>query len=219
MTRGQGDQHGEAKPLLATAAGQWDVARPREFPGMRPNFIPMKGSALLLALALLPLAARSESVDVGLLGSASVTPPKDWTMTSQKEEDSGVAITLTAPAGTNANLIINLTGVPKEEPVTREMVRDAVLTISDKFVDESVEKRKDLRDLKIEGYGYYCVFTDASLVGKPSKKDEFKVVGVGAAHLTDGLMATIGISCDDEKGPEFAAMLEAVATVSFTPKK
>jgi hypothetical protein len=169
---------------------------------------------------MLPAAARAETVDLGLQGSFSITPPKDWTMTTQKEEDSGVAVTLTPPAGVNANVILNLTFVPKEEPVTKEMVKDAVLALADKFVDQSVEKKKDLREFTVsQGYGYYCLFTDASLVGQPPKKDAFKVVAVGALHLTDDLMATIGISCDDDKGPDLEAALAAIGSAKYTSHK
>jgi hypothetical protein len=180
----------------------------------------MKRCTFLLALLFLPAAARSDTVDMGAAGSFSITPPKDWTVTIQKEEDSGVAVTLAPPASVNASLIVNLTLVPKDQPVTKEIVQDAVLSLADKFVDESVEKKKTLREFTVsEGYGYYCVFTDASLVGQPPKKDVFKVVGVGAIHMTDELMATVGISCDDEKGPDFAAILASVATARFAPRK
>jgi hypothetical protein len=178
----------------------------------------MKRCTLLLAL-LLATVARAETVDLGPAGSFSITPPKDWTVSIQKEQDSGVAVTLSPPATVNANLIVNLTFVPKDQPVTKEMLQEAVLSLADKFVDESVEKKKTLRDLTVaQGFGFYCVFTDASLVGQPPKKDVFKVVGVGAIHLTDDAMATIGFACDDEKGPDITAILGAVATAKFTPR-
>jgi hypothetical protein len=179
----------------------------------------MKRCTLVLAL-LLAAIARADTIDLGPAGGFSITPPKDWTVTSQKEEDSGVAVTLAPPAAVNANLIVNLTFVPKEQPVTKEILQDAVLQLADKFVDASVEKKKTLRDFTVaQGYGSYCVFTDASQVGQPTKKDVFKVVGVGAIHLTDDLMATVGFACDDEKGQDIAAILGAVATARFTPKK
>jgi hypothetical protein len=174
----------------------------------------------LAALLLTAAVARSETFDVGVRGTYTITPPKGWTVTSQAEEDSGIALTLTAPAAVNASGIINLTFVPKEEPVSKEQLKEAVLALGDKFVDQSVEKKKDLRDFSVgQGFGYYCVFTDASLVGQPPKKDSFKVVAVGIVHVNDDLLATVGISCDDEKGPDFAAVMAAVSTASFSPKK
>ena len=104
--------------------------------------------------------------------------------------------------------------------MTRDQVKEAVLALGDKFAEQSVEKKKELREFSTgQGYGYYCVFTDASLVGQPPKKDSFKVVAVGIIHVSDDLLATVGISCDDEKGPDFAAVMAALSSASFSPKK
>ncbi|HEY5226911.1 MAG TPA: hypothetical protein VIJ19_00150 [Opitutaceae bacterium] len=180
----------------------------------------MKRLTFLTALLLTAAAGRAETFEVGLRGTYTVSAPKDWTITSQAEEDSGLALTMTAPASVNASGIINLTFVPKDEPVTKEQVKDAVLALGQKFADQSVEKKETLRDFPVsQGYGYYCVFTDASLVGQPTKKDSFKVVAVGIIRINDDLLATVGISCDDEKGPDFTALMAAVSAASFSPKK
>jgi hypothetical protein len=180
----------------------------------------MKRFTFLAALLLTAVVARSETFDVGIRGAYSITPPKDWTITSQPEEDSGLALTLSPPAAVNASGIINLTFVPKDEPVTKDQVKEAVLALGDKFAEQSVEKKKELREFTTsQGYGYYCVFTDASLVGQPPKKDSFKVVAVGIIHVNDDLLATVGISCDDEKGPDFAAVMAALSSATFSPKK
>jgi hypothetical protein len=174
----------------------------------------------LIALLLTASAGRAETFDVGLRGTYTISAPKDWTISSQAEEDSGLAITMTAPASVNASGIVNLTLVPKDEPVTREQVRDAVLALGQKFADQSVEKKETLRDFPVaQGYGYYCVFTDASLVGQPPKKDSFKVVAVGIIRVNDDFLATVGISCDDEKGPDFTALMAAVSAATFAAKK
>jgi hypothetical protein len=193
---------------------------PEGKPLCRHKTRPMKRLTFLIALLLSASAARSETFDVGIRGTYSINAPKDWTISTQTEEDSGLALTFTAPASVNASAIINLTFVPKEESVTKDQVKEAALSLADKFVDQSVEKKKVLREFKTaQGYGYYCVFTDASMVGQPTKKDSFKVVAVGIVHLNDDLMATIGISCDDEKGGDFAALVDAISNATFTAKK
>jgi hypothetical protein len=180
----------------------------------------MKRFTFLAALLLTAAIARSETFDVGVRGTYTLTPPKDWTVSSQAEEDSGLALTLTAPASVNASGIVNLTFVPKDEPVSKEQVKEAVIALGDKFVDQSVEKKKIVQEFSVgQGYGYYCVFTDASLVGQPPKKDSFKVVAVGIIRVNDDLLATIGLSCDDEKGPDLAALLACLSGASFSAKK
>ncbi len=175
----------------------------------------------LAVLALCPLAAAAETLDLGPNGAFGITLPKGWTLSSQKVQDSGYTVTLSPPADVNAKCIINVTFVPDPQPVSREKIQEEVRDVSDQFVEQSVEKKKVTRDLAVAGgaYGCYCVFTDASMVGKPSKHDEFKVIGVGIVQYDDKVMAAFSIAADDEKGPDFAAMVAAVSGTTLKPRK
>jgi hypothetical protein len=180
----------------------------------------MKRLIPLLALVILPAFASADTVDLGPRGTLSITLPKGWTLSSQKEEDSGFAITISPPAGVNAKLLMNIAFVPEPKPVTKDEIQEKVLSVSDQFVDASVEKKKTLRDFSLSGsaFGSYCVFTDASLVGQPPKPDEFKVIGVGIIRYTDDIMAAVSLAADDEKGSDFAAMMAAVSSTSLAKK-
>jgi hypothetical protein len=180
----------------------------------------MKRLALLLALVLSPALARAETVDLGPKGVLSLSLPAGWTMSSKAEEGSGVAITLTPPGDANAAGLLNVTILPTPEPLTKEKVQEQALAISEQFVAASVEKKKELREFHLAaGFGYYCVFTDASRVGLPPKKDDFKVIGVGVVGLRDDVFAAVGMSADDEKGPEFTALVAAVSSLSLSAAK
>jgi len=178
----------------------------------------MKRFVLLLALLALPLAVRADKVDLGPHGTFTVTPPSGWTVSTKNAGEAGTVVSLTPPGDANAACVITVSVVPVTEAVTKEKVQEETLAVCDQFVDASVEKKKTLRDFNMaSSYGYYCVFTDASMVGQPAKKGEFKVIGVGVVRLQDDVMATVGISADDEKGADFAAMLAAVATAAVAP--
>ncbi len=180
----------------------------------------MKRLLPLLALLLLPTVAPAETIDLGTHGSLAIAVPKGWTLSTQKEEDSGVAVTLAPPAGVNAKLLLNIAFVPEPKPVSKEEVQEKVLSVCDQFVDASVERKKTLRDFALTSpaFGSYCIFTDASLVGKASKPDEFKVIGVGIIRYSDDVMAAVSIAGDDETGPDFAAMTAAVSSTSLGKK-
>lgn len=180
----------------------------------------MKRPLCLLALILLPLALSAETIDLGLHGSLSIAVPKGWTVSTQKEEDSGVAITLSPVGPENAKCILSVAVVPDPKPVAKEEIDEKVLSVCEQFVDASVEKKSVLRPFTVTNgaFGSYCVFTDASLVGKPTKRDEFKVIGIGIIRFRDDLMAAVSIAADDEKGPDFAAMLAAVSGATVTKK-
>lgn len=179
----------------------------------------MKHAPLFLALLALALPIRAETVDLGPRGKFSITPPKDWACSVTKEQDNGCAIMLTPPEGVNARCLINIVFVPKDEPMTKDDVRDKVLTIADQFVDASVEKKKVLRDFALtSGYGYYCLFTDASMVDKPPEKEKYKIVAVGMIHFNDELAAAVSFLADEANGAEFAAMMKAVTTAGVSSR-
>jgi hypothetical protein len=178
----------------------------------------MRTTALLISLALLPLAAAAETVDLGTHGTFRFTPPKGWTFSVTKAEDTGFAIMLTPPADVNARGLVNLVFVPKGEASSKEDVEEKVLSIGDQFVDDSVEKKKVLRSFSLAmGYGSYCVFTDAKQVGQPTTKDVFKIVAVGMIHFNDDVSAAVSLLADDEKGPDFEAMMKAVSGATVGP--
>jgi len=180
----------------------------------------MKRFIPLLAFLALPAFALAETIDLGTRGALGIAVPKGWTLSTQKEEDSGVALTISPPSGVNAKLLLNITFVPEPKPVSRDEVQEKVLSVCDQFVDASVEKKKTLRDFSLSGsaFGSYCIFTDASLVGQPPKTDEFKVIGVGIVRYSDDVMAAVSLAGDDAKGTDFAAMMAAVSSTSFTKK-
>jgi hypothetical protein len=177
----------------------------------------MNRRLLLCAVFALPLVCGAETIDLGNRGRFSVTVPKDWTFSAQKMEDTGYALTLSPPGDANAKCILTLVYAETPEPLSKERVQSEVLSACEQFVDASVEKRKVLQEFNVPGaYGVYCVFTDASMVGKPVTRDAFKAVAMGEVHLSDDVTMSASMLFDDVKGPEFQAMLAAVSSVSIS---
>ncbi|HXQ81507.1 MAG TPA: hypothetical protein VN775_09355 [Opitutaceae bacterium] len=180
----------------------------------------MKHTISLLALLLLPLSAPAETLDLGPHGTFSIAPPKGWTYTATKEEDSGFLIVLAPPANVNARCVLNLVFVPSGEPLSKQDIQEKVLAISDQFVEASVEKKKVLHDFAVStGYGAYCIFTDATRVGLPPEKDSFKSVASGMVRFNDDVTVAVILLTDDAKGADFEAMLKAVSGASVGPGK
>jgi hypothetical protein len=180
----------------------------------------MKRGLLLCALLALPLVSRAETVDMGIHGKFSYSVPAGWRSSSQLMQDSGVTVTLTGPAEVNASCILSVVFVENPEPLSKERVQAEVMSASDHFVDQSVEKKKTLQEFSVPGcYGVYCVFTDASMVGKPFEKDQFKAVALGEVHLADDLTMTVSMLFDDPAGPQFRSMLATVSSCSVSKSK
>jgi hypothetical protein len=174
---------------------------------------------LLSALLLLPLSALAETVDLGAHGTLTIDVPKDWKLTSTKQ-DTGVDLVIAAPGGANAQLLFGVIYVPNGATAVKADVDGKVLGEAGGFLSMAVEKKAELRKYSMTGdaYGSYCVFTDASLVGKPPQKDNFKVISVGILWFNDSVGVSVSQVCDDEKGPEFAAMLAMTNSATLTNK-
>jgi hypothetical protein len=180
----------------------------------------VKRSLALCALLALPALAGAETLDLGAHGKFSLTVPKDWTCSTQRMEDTGYALTLSPPGDANAKCVLTLVYAQDPGPLSKEKVQSDVLAACDNFVAESVEKAKVLREFTVPGaYGVYCVFTDASMVGKPSQRDAYKAVAMGEVHLSDDVTMSASMLFDDERGPEFKAMLAAVSSASVSGAK
>lgn len=94
-----------------------------------------------------------------------------------------------------------------------------MLRITKEFVAQSVEKKAILRDFSLkQGYGAYCTFTDASLVGKEPKKDDYKVMASGQVQLSDEVLGVVSIFADAADGPEFKSMLAIINSLDLKPK-
>jgi hypothetical protein len=181
----------------------------------------MKRNLLLSALLLvLPLAAHAETVDLGMHGSLSITVPKGWKLITAPSEQPGINISLTPPEGINAQFSLGILYVQKGQTGLKADVDAKVLNEAALLMDGAVEKTKILRKLPLAGdaYGSYCVFTDASLVGKPPQKDNFKVASAGIIWFNDDVSGGLSMLTDDEKGADFAAMVGAASSVILKSK-
>jgi hypothetical protein len=181
----------------------------------------MKPNILLAALLLvLPLSASADTVDLGTHGTLGITVPKGWTLTTAPSEQPGVNITLTPPVGTNAQFSLGILFVQKGQTGLKADVDAKVLNEAGLLMDGAVEKTKVLRRPTLAGdaFGSYCVFTDASLVGKPPQKDNFKVASAGIIWFNDDVSGGFSMLTDDEKGPDFAAMVGAVSSMILKSK-
>ena len=174
---------------------------------------------LVSALLLLPLCAFADTVDLGAHGTLTIAPPKGWKLTSASK-DTGVDLTIVPSNGANAQLLFSVVYVPAGATAAKADVDEKVKAEAEQFVPVSVEKKVTLRKYSLSGdaYGAYCVFTDASLVGQPPQKDNFKVITVGVIWFNDSVGVAVSQVCDDEHGPEFAEMLAATNSASLAAK-
>ena len=175
---------------------------------------------LVLALSIL---CSADDVDLGERGVLSFTVPDGWTVNSNpanRPDGSpvGFALVFKPRSETNAKCLLSFAYV-KSTKLDKERIRQEVLRITEAVVPQSVEKKANLKSFALkQGYGAYCIFTDASLVGKPSKKDDYKVMGSGQVQLNEEVVGVVSIFADYAEGPEFKSMLGIINSLELKPK-
>jgi hypothetical protein len=169
------------------------------------------------------VVCAATEVDLGTRGSLSFTVPDSWTANSNPANRPdgtpiGYAFTFKPRNQANAKCMLSLAYV-KTTKMEKERIRQEVLRTTAEIVPQSVEKKANLKDFCLkQGYGAYCVFTDASLVGKPSTKDDYKVMGSGQVQLSEEVLGVVSMFADDANSPEFKAMLAIINSLELKPK-
>lgn len=184
----------------------------------------MRFRTLLSLFAFTVLATQGAEFDLGSHGTLSLTVPTDWRFTSKainksNGTPSGIMIVLgpqrdAASARGMLTMLYATNGAPN-----KDVVRKDVLRIADRPAAKSVEKQKTLKEFSLEqGYGAYCVFTDASLVGKTPKAGEFKVLATGEVQPADNLVGVVTLFANELDGAELKAMIKIINTIKVKPK-
>ena len=174
---------------------------------------------LIIALSLVGHAAE---IDLGTRGILSFAVPDTWTVNSNPAKSAdgsavGFAFVFKPRNQANAKCLLTLAYIKKTK-LDKERIRQELLRATTGFVAQSVEQKANLRDFAIkQGYGAYCTFTDASLVGKEPKIDDYKVMGSGQIQLSDEVIGVVSIFADAADGPEFKSMLAIINSLDLKP--
>jgi len=175
----------------------------------------------ILVLSSVCLAA---DVDLGSRGILSFVVPDTWTAANSNPAKStdgspvGFAFAFKPRNQANAKCLLTL-AYTKKTKLDKERIRREVLRATEGFAAQSVEKKANLKDFAIkQGYGVYCIFTDASLVGKETKRDDYKVMASGQIQLSDEVLGVVSIFADAADGLEFKSMLAIINSLDLKPK-
>ena len=144
----------------------------------------MKIYAYILCAVISTFSIQAAEFDLGTHGTLSVTVPDNWSINGKaanRPDGTPIGYAFAIKPRTDANAKCLLTfAYPTNGAPNKEVIRKEVLRITEQFVSGSVEQKKNLKEFSLEkGYGCYCLFTDASLVGKTPPPGDYKVMGSG----------------------------------------
>ena len=179
----------------------------------------MKATITSIGLVILSaLASFGADFDLGTHGVLSVVVPDGWTAKVEPPGKGGYALSFQPSDGSNAKCLLTFLYGANRKP-DKAVIRAAVLRICEQFVSQSVEIKAALEDFSLEkGLGAYCVFTDASLVGKEVKPGDYKVMGSGQIQPNEDMLGVVSLFADDGAGKEFEAMVNIINSLKVTPR-
>lgn len=170
-----------------------------------------RGTALVLALALVVATARAETFDLRERGKLDVFVVGDFKIAGEDLGDRHEIVITPKRESVNAaaRLVVNLT--PADDFNSKSKLRARVLELCAPIADQNGTRKYSAEEFySRQGFGFYCTFTDPKLVGKPPVKDDFKHATYGVVRLAPRIYVAVTLLADDLEGPDYQALLGAV---------
>jgi hypothetical protein len=177
----------------------------------------MKSCFFIALIVACRLVAQADSFNLGSHGSLMVSVPSSWVAKSSTPPGMpGCDIKVLSRNGANAACRITVVYLGGQAMMDKEKAKDVLLKMVEPFVDVSVEKKAVVKNFSLKsGFGMYCSFTNAELVGKPSSMN--KTVSPGVLYLSKDIGIIATIFSDDLSGPEFQGLLGMVQSIEVKP--
>jgi hypothetical protein len=186
----------------------------------------MKNLLSLLALAvLLAVTGLAEKIDLGSGKTLHLTLPATWSTAglparSPGAPEVGQNARYVTRSGSNDALLITVLPVADDRFSDPENLKSVVEMATQQFVPGSVEGQASLKEFKFAGAsGFSATFTDASLVGKPTVKDDYKAMTSCFAYLGEHVLVTATVFTDDLNGKAYAEALRILKSISLSLPK
>ena len=179
---------------------------------MRPS---LKLSALVLLLAVSTAGAKEKDKDhdesLILMGDHRVviTVPAGYIYSSGRD-DNGVLMVKVTDAKEKSVLQVAFVPDPDGLMATEKARMDKLAVDCQHYAEESVEKSYNFTSLAPRlGSGTFCVFADASLVGKEPPKDEWRNVTTGIKSWS-GWCCMFTVLSNDTTSKEYQTAMRLV---------
>jgi hypothetical protein len=178
----------------------------------------------LLTLALLTgcaLTGAAVKIDLGSGKFAQISVPETWKAAGLPPSAPGMPavgtnIRYITRDGSNDAVLITLLTVPDDRFAESDNLQAMIEESTQQFAAGSVEGKVILKEIKIAGKsGYYCTFTDANLVGKPTTKDDYKTLTSCFVYLGDEVLLTATVFSDDTSGKAHAEGMRLLKSLTL----
>jgi hypothetical protein len=172
-----------------------------------------------LAFLLLPmtvLALRAADFAWPGNGVISLVEPAGWSLQGRPAGNSAYNFKCVPQSGANAEVLITLANTPPDHPLDEAGLKKILLDAVRPQLATMVEKTFSPQALAMhQGCGWFVQLTDASLVGKPPVRGNYKIMRSAMLALDEHALVIATMLFDDPDGPEAPAMLALVQSMRF----
>lgn len=176
---------------------------------MKPSLPALLLISLLAAGASALAKDRDETLILSQDHRITITVPDGYVFSSGREE-SGMIMAKIADAKEKVQLQVSFRPDPESRLGVEQQQMDFLAQVCRQYAEDSVEKSYDFKPLAPHrGSGTYCVFTDASLVGKPVPKGEVLNVTTGVKSWP-GWTIVFTVLSNDTTSKEYLTLLRLV---------
>jgi hypothetical protein len=173
---------------------------------------------ILLALAVTCTNSRANEYPWPDRGVISLTSAKNWEFSVDYLAAVGIEINAESKSPNQATLQIRFISLPVDNPLLGSSSQERLRSLMGPAIASSVEKRIKPIALKLaQGTGWYGEVTDASLVGKPIEKGNFKVMRQADIAFDATTFAVATMQFDAPAGSEPTEMLAMIESLRFIP--
>lgn len=179
----------------------------------------MKRILALFLLTAAILSAQSATLNLGSHGKLTLFLLGDWKVdTSDFGKQGSITITPAKPS-VNASCTIAITFPEGNQFDSKSKLKLRVEADGYNQAQESVERKAIAREFSlVQGYGYYCSFTDPQLVGKPPEPGNYKVGSFGKIKLAPDVLLDVSIMSDSFKDEPYQQLLGAIEGMEYSPR-
>ncbi len=175
----------------------------------------MKFLTLIICVAV-GTWVHAEVVDLGSHGQFDIATPPGWRCEAVSGGERVRHLTFTPVEAVPAKAMITLFCLPKPRPVIPAEVDRELELACDIHVPTSVEQAVSLKHFSLgRGYGVYSVFTDAALVGQPTKPGDFKVMTTGVIRFTPTVMAVVSLFAEAKDGEPMQTLVRMIESATL----
>lgn len=179
----------------------------------------MKKILMLLLLTAYGLNAQSERIDLGSHGKLALYLSESWKIHISDFGDRQI-VTIEPAGEANASCVVTITFPENDSYDTKARLKQRTEIEGVKYAEQSVEGKARAKEFSLtSGYGFYCNFTDPSLVGQPPQKGNFKTISVGLIRLAPDVLVEVAINADGFMSEPYQQLFGMIEGMEFTASR